>query len=108
VNDGAPRGGLPPLGPFAALQFLTRIPIRLRAAPDMAGLVVWFPLAGAVIGSLAGGVGALAFELTSPAVAGALAIATALLITGAFHEDGLGDVADGFGGGSPSSAGSRS
>lgn len=98
VNDGAPRG-LPPIGPFAALQFLTRIPIRLRAAPDMAGLVVWFPLAGAVIGSLAGGVGALTFELTSPAVAGALAIAVGLLVTGAFHEDGLGDVADGFGGG---------
>ena len=50
-----PRGGLPAIGPFAALQFLTRLPVRLRRAPDMAAMVVWFPLAGAVIGALAGG-----------------------------------------------------
>jgi adenosylcobinamide-GDP ribazoletransferase len=98
VTEPAARG-LPPWGPLAALQFLTRIPIRLRRAPDMAGLVVWFPLAGAVIGALAGAVGALAFEWTSPLVAGALAVVAGLLVTGAFHEDGLGDVADGFGGG---------
>ncbi len=94
-----PARGLPPSGPLAALQFLTRLPVRLRAAPDMAALVVWFPLAGAVIGAIAGGVGALAFEWTSPLVAGALTVTTGLLVTGAFHEDGLGDVADGFGGG---------
>ena len=35
-----------------------------------------------------------------PFVAAAVAIAIGLLITGAFHEDGLGDVADAFGGGS--------
>ena len=98
MTDGGERG-LPPIGPLAALQFLTRIPIRLRRAPDMAGLVVWFPLAGACIGAIAGGVGALAHEWTSPLVAGGLAVVTALLVTGAFHEDGLGDVADGFGGG---------
>lgn len=100
MTDGAPAArGLPPYGPVAALQFLTRIPIRLRAAPDLAALVVWFPLAGAVIGVIAGGVGAAAAALTSPLVAGAIAVTTGLLVTGAFHEDGLGDVADGFGGG---------
>lgn len=98
MNDPGGRG-LPPIGPLAALQFLTRIPIRLRSAPDMAGLVVWFPLAGAVIGLIAGCVGAAAFEWTSPLVAGALTVVVGLLVTGAFHEDGLGDVADGFGGG---------
>lgn len=91
--------GLPPVGPFAALQFLTRLPVRLRRAPDMAAMVVWFPLAGAVIGTIAGGVGAAAFEWTSPLVAGALAVTAGLLVTGAFHEDGLGDIADAFGGG---------
>jgi adenosylcobinamide-GDP ribazoletransferase len=98
LND-RPSSGLPPWGPFAALQFLTRIPVRLRAAPDMAALVVWFPLIGGVIGVLAGGVGWVAFEWTTPLVAGALCVVTGLLVTGAFHEDGLGDVADGFGGG---------
>jgi adenosylcobinamide-GDP ribazoletransferase len=97
--EAEPRGGLPAIGPFAALQFLTRLPVRLSRAPDMAAMVVWFPLAGAVIGAVAGGVGAIAFEWTSPLVAGALAVTAGLLVTGAFHEDGLGDIADAFGGG---------
>jgi adenosylcobinamide-GDP ribazoletransferase len=93
-----PRG-LPAIGPFAALQFLTRLPVALRREPDMAAMVVWFPAVGAVIGAIAGGIGAGMFELTSPLVAGALAVTTGLLVTGAFHEDGLGDIADAFGGG---------
>jgi adenosylcobinamide-GDP ribazoletransferase len=91
--------GLPPWGPFAALQFLTRIPIRLRRAPSMSGLVVWFPVAGAVIGALVGGAGAGLSHVVPPLVAGAVAVAVGLLVTGAFHEDGLGDIADAFGGG---------
>lgn len=91
--------GLPPVGPLAALQFLTRLPIRLRRAPDMAAMVVWFPVAGAVIGATVGGVSAGMWELTPPLVAGALAVTVGLLVTGAFHEDGLGDIADAFGGG---------
>jgi adenosylcobinamide-GDP ribazoletransferase len=91
--------GLPPVGPLAALQFLTRLPIRLRREPNMATMAVWFPMAGAVVGAIVGGVGAGAWELTPPLVAGAVAVAVGLLATGAFHEDGLGDVADAFGGG---------
>lgn len=91
--------GLPPWGPFAALQFLTRVPIRLRSAPSLTAMVVWFPLAGAVIGLAVGGVGALAWQGVPPLVAGALAVTVGLLVTGAFHEDGLGDIADAFGGG---------
>jgi adenosylcobinamide-GDP ribazoletransferase len=101
-NDRDPSStstGLSPIGPFAALQFLTRLPVRLKRAPDMAAMVIWFPLAGALIGLLAGGVGAIAFEWTTPLVAGALAVTAGLLVTGAFHEDGLGDIADAFGGG---------
>ena len=97
--DGGLSRGLPPWGSLAALQFLTRLPVRLRAAPDMTTMVVWFPVAGLVIGGLVGGVGAAAFELVPPLVAGALAVVIGLLVTGAFHEDGLGDIADAFGGG---------
>ena len=96
----AGRGdGLPPIGPLAALQFLTRVPIRLRRAPDMAGMVVWFPVAGAVIGLVVGGAGAGLWHVVPPLVAGAVAVTVGLLVTGAFHEDGLGDIADAFGGG---------
>jgi adenosylcobinamide-GDP ribazoletransferase len=58
-----------------------------------------FPVVGAVVGA----VGALAYWpcafAMAPAVAAAWALAVMLLATGALHEDGLADTADGFGGG---------
>jgi len=84
---------------LATLQFLTRVPIRLRSAPDLSKIPAWFPSAGALIGLAVGGAGAALWHITTPLVAGAVAVTMGLLITGAFHEDGLGDVADGFGGG---------
>lgn len=84
---------------LAALQFLTRVPIRLRQEPSLSRTVAWFPLAGAVIGAAVGGVAAGMWQLTTPLVAAAVAVVIGLLITGAFHEDGLGDIADAFGGG---------
>ncbi len=91
--------GLPPVGPLGALQFLTRLPIRLRREPNMATMVVWFPVAGLVIGAIVGGIAAGMWQLTPPLVAAAVAVTGGLLVTGAFHEDGLGDIADAFGGG---------
>jgi adenosylcobinamide-GDP ribazoletransferase len=87
------------MGLLAALQFLTRIPIRLRQEPSLSRTVAWFPLAGAIIGAAVGGSAAGLWHLTPPLVAAAVAVTVGLLITGAFHEDGLGDVADAFGGG---------
>ena len=84
---------------LAALQFLTRVPIRLRREPSLSKTVAWFPVAGALIGAAVGGVAAGMWHITSPLVAAAVAVTIGLLITGAFHEDGLGDVADAFGGG---------
>lgn len=84
---------------LAALQFLTRVPIRLREEPSLSRTVAWFPLAGAIIGVAVGGVAAGMWQLTTPLVAAAVAVVIGLLITGAFHEDGLGDIADAFGGG---------
>jgi adenosylcobinamide-GDP ribazoletransferase len=87
------------MGLLAALQFLTRVPIRLRREPSLERTVAWFPLAGALIGAAVGGVAAGLWFVVPPLVAAACAMAVGLLITGAFHEDGLGDVADAFGGG---------
>jgi adenosylcobinamide-GDP ribazoletransferase len=84
---------------LAALQFLTRVPIRLRREPSLNATVAWFPVAGAIIGAAVGGVAAGLWFVVPPLVAGAVAVAVGLLITGAFHEDGLGDIADAFGGG---------
>lgn len=92
---------MPPLPVLGALQFLTRIPIRLRSAPDLAASVPWFPVIGALIGAAVGGVAAGLMEVVPPTVAAAVAVIIGVMITGAFHEDGLADTTDAFGGWTP-------
>jgi adenosylcobinamide-GDP ribazoletransferase len=59
-----------------------------------------FPFVGLAVGALAAIAFLIAAQLGWHPLAGAgLALATACLATGALHEDGLADVADGFGGG---------
>ncbi|MGK9169441.1 adenosylcobinamide-GDP ribazoletransferase [Inquilinus limosus] len=86
-----------------AACFLTRLPIRWpqdAPADALARSMRIFPLAGAGIGAAAGLVWALALWLGAPPlVAALLALAAQMLLTGALHEDGLSDVADGFGAG---------
>lgn len=86
-------------GLLGALQFLTRVPIRLSAPVDHARVLPWFGVVGVLIGASIGGVAAGLTELVPVAVAATCAIVVGLLITGAFHEDGLADIADAFGGG---------
>jgi adenosylcobinamide-GDP ribazoletransferase len=85
----------------AAFQFLTRIPMPPTRfeADSLPRAIKFFPLVGLVVGSGAALLQRLLIpHLSRPLVA--LAVLTYLvLITGCFHEDGLADVADGFGGG---------
>ena len=89
---------------FAALTFLTRLP--LGRAPAEAPLLSladtsWaFPVVGVAIGAIGGIAYVIASALALPALAAALIAVTATaLVTGALHEDGLADTVDGFGGG---------
>lgn len=84
-----------------ALVLLTRLPAgRLpNPAPSTAAAAWAFPLVGALVGALSGVVYVMADAVLPSLTAALLAIATSILITGALHEDGLADVADGFGGG---------
>ncbi len=87
----------------ASLMFCTRLPL-LRATPIAGGAIAkaaWaFPLAGLVVGLVGAIVYALAHKFGLPPwPASALAVAATVLATGALHEDGLADTADGFGGG---------
>ena len=87
-----------------AVGFLTRLPVGDVSDGGtkpvrLASAVPWFPIVGAAIGLAQAGVWRGMAELVSPFVAAALATAAALLITGAFHHDGLADIADAFGGG---------
>ena len=92
---------MPPSGVLAAAQFLTRIPIRLRSAPDLAAAVPWFPVVGAGIGVVVGAAAAGMLHVLPPLVAASVAIVLGIAVTGAFHEDGLADTTDALGGMTP-------
>ncbi|MEM1019647.1 MAG: adenosylcobinamide-GDP ribazoletransferase [Pseudomonadota bacterium] len=85
-----------------ATQFLTRVPIPSSigfSEARFAGSVKYYPWVGLCIG---GGAGCLYIALSAlfaPLLAALLAIAITIFVTGAFHEDGLADMADGLGGG---------
>jgi adenosylcobinamide-GDP ribazoletransferase len=83
----------------SALMLLTRLPVPGSHLARAAGVWVW-PIVGAVVGLVGAAVYWLAVRLgLSPAMAAICAIAVTALTTGALHEDGLADTADGFGGG---------
>ncbi len=82
-----------------AVAFLTRLPAPAHQPRGAAASWAW-PLVGALVGLLAAGAAALGLALgLSPAVAAALVLAVQALATGALHEDGLADSADGLWGG---------
>jgi adenosylcobinamide-GDP ribazoletransferase len=88
-------------GFLGAVAFLTRVPARARTGDDdeIARAVPWFPFVGWLVGLAIAAVYVAAVSVLPHLVAAALALGAGLLLTGAFHEDGLGDVADAFGGG---------
>jgi adenosylcobinamide-GDP ribazoletransferase len=75
-----------------AVAFLT--PLGGAVVPD-ARTFSWFPVVGALIGGVLGGVWWGAEQLWAPLVAAALVIAADLALTGLIHLDGLVDTADG-------------
>jgi len=88
------------LGDIAeALGLLTRLPVEPEGVRQTDAAWAW-PLAGALVAVLAALVASLAlmFGLGVGAAAG-LALGTQIMLTGAMHEDGLADCADGFWGG---------
>ncbi len=86
----------------ACLIFLTRLPIAMPDAtpPALAASARAFGPAGAIIGALVAVVFCILHVLSvPPGVAVAAMLGAQALLTGALHEDGLADCADGFGGG---------
>jgi adenosylcobinamide-GDP ribazoletransferase len=91
-----------------AVAFLTRVPMPHPQGAMRANFVRahrLFPLVGAAIG---GAVGLLYLGMRVIGLpdlgAAALALGVSAVLTGALHEDGLADVADGFGGGRDAAA----
>ncbi|HSZ50435.1 MAG TPA: adenosylcobinamide-GDP ribazoletransferase [Caulobacteraceae bacterium] len=92
---------------WCAVGFLTRLPTPASHDfdPDWIGRSTrWFSLVGQIVGALAAAVFLAAGRFWGGAAPAVLAVGAGVWITGAFHEDGLADTADGLGGGTTPAA----
>ncbi len=86
---------------LTAVMFFTRIPIHLNDfdEADLNKSTRFFPLVGIFVGALGALIFWLADILLPLEIAVLLSMAATIVLTGAFHEDGLADAVDGLGGG---------
>src|SRR5579862_7484294 len=100
ATPASPMPGAELRGLAAAFAFLTRVPVGRWVdldAADVARGGALFPLVGAGIGLVVGGVAqSTSGALTAP-LAAVLGIAAGTVLTGVLHLDGLADTADAFG-----------
>ncbi len=87
-----------------AAGFLTRIPVGDvtdggTVTVKLEQAVRWFPVIGLGIGAIEGATFFALSQVSTPSVSAVVAVAISALLTGAFHHDGLADMADAFGGG---------
>jgi adenosylcobinamide-GDP ribazoletransferase len=86
----------------AAFALLTRLPVHRLALPRITvpSEAVWaYPVVGAAVGAIGGAVYWFTHWLSCPpALAALCALAAMIIATGALHEDGLADFADGLAG----------
>jgi adenosylcobinamide-GDP ribazoletransferase len=89
-----------------AVAFLTRVPLPpvMPRQGDLRRALAAFPLVGLGVAAIGVGVRALAEALWGPLVGTVTAVLAMVAVTGALHEDGLADTADGLFGGSERSA----
>jgi len=84
-----------------ALQFLTRLPVRLNQpyrTEEAGRSLLWYPVVGLVIGAILAALGWLLAD-RGGMVPAALVLAGWVGLTGALHLDGLADSADAWAGG---------
>lgn len=86
---------------FLALGFFSRIPMPawIEYSPELLNRSSrYYTLVGWFLGALVAALYFAASQIFSTSISIWLAMAFSLLLTGVFHEDGLADTADGFGG----------
>lgn len=87
---------------LTAVQFFTRLPVPAwvgHSAQQLEQSARYLPLVGVLVGTIAAVVLWLSAQVLPLTVSVGLSMVAGILATGAFHEDGLSDFADGMGGG---------
>ena len=88
---------------LSALQLLTIIPVKIKAAVDERELgrsTAFFPLVGAAQGIILVGANLLFLRFLPTDIASGLVLVVLILTNGGFHLDGFADTIDGLAGGS--------
>jgi adenosylcobinamide-GDP ribazoletransferase len=87
---------------LTALGYFTRVPVPKWVGFEphyLEAAARWFPMVGLLVGAVSSAVYLACVQWFVPGVAILLSMAASLLMTGAFHEDGLADCCDAFWGG---------
>jgi len=87
---------------LTAVMFYTRIPCPKwvdHSEEFLSKSVRYLPLVGWIVGGISAIVYIVFSYFLPPTISLILSLIASVLVTGAFHEDGLADVCDGFGGG---------
>jgi adenosylcobinamide-GDP ribazoletransferase len=87
---------------LTAVQYFTRVPMPRwvgHEGAQLSGTTRYFPAIGVAVGVLGAAVFRAASVVFPPVVAVILSLIATVAVTGALHEDGLADTADGLGGG---------
>lgn len=81
---------------IAAIQFITVLPMGKCGKFSPEKMIPFFPLVGIILGLMVALLDRIFLSLWSEPVASLLDVLFLIIITGAFHLDGLGDTADGL------------
>jgi adenosylcobinamide-GDP ribazoletransferase len=88
----------------AAVSFLTRLPVGGGTDAGLARAAPWFPTVGGVVALTMAATYAVGYRALPSLLAALISVTVGILLTGAFHEDGLADSADALGSGAPAEA----
>jgi len=81
---------------IAAIQFITILPMGKHGKFHPEKMISFFPVVGILLGLMVALLDQIVLQLWSKPVASLLDVLFLIIITGAFHLDGLGDTADGL------------
>ncbi len=81
---------------IAAIKFITILPLGKTIIYDPKGMVPFFPVVGIILGALVSIFDHGVSRLWPGSVVAILDVIFLVVLTGAFHLDGLGDTADGL------------